>query len=500
MAENNDARGIYFGGGNTGFATVLPQAEQGSGLDIAIKAAEQKKAEKAQREKDILDRIKPGDVWGPMAPAANSMLQKAIDDYAAGNLSLADAMRVNVDYKTFMDQANTMQKDHTEALAAYKKDPVIRDDYASKWRYQKVVGDGSLEHAKNASIEGVDNLGFLNEWGGSQGVDEGKAVRSIATDLRETLNNFVLGEEEEFIGPGAKRFTRTTARALMNEAFEKGTDEDGNPTVKVKSAAKLRESGLLDSFLQSKPFHRVVMDRLYNRYNKERTNFSQAEIEDEAVKLIDLYGAEKQELTLDIDSQNARFSVPGTGRKPTKDEDSVEKRRIWYQNLQSGEPTRVLDALNYITGIDLPGTTLYDIADKNVPMRVVSGNRTGDKSWSNIRVDNFKAVDFTPLSANIRSDGKVAVRMEVDGKMVFKGWRDNIDSGNEIEFVLDPANMQSPEFWIQNLYNKSKVKGDADYSESAAGGISDGITTQSQTQPLSTTLGKGVLNDPDNLQ
>lgn len=204
MAENNDARGVFFGGGNTGFATVLPQAEQGSGLDIAIKAAEKKKAEAAQREKDILDKIQPGDVWGPLAPAANEMLQKAISDYAQGNLGLADAMRVAVDYKTFQDQATALQSEHTDAITQYKKDPIIKDDFASKWRYQQVVGDGSIDHAKDVSIKGVDNLGFLNEWGGSAGVDEGKAVRSIAGDLRQTLRDFVLGEEEEFVGPGAK--------------------------------------------------------------------------------------------------------------------------------------------------------------------------------------------------------------------------------------------------------------------------------------------------------
>lgn len=499
MAENNDARGIYFGGGNTGFATVLPQAEQGSGLDIAIKAAEQKKAEKAQREKDILDRIKPGDVWGPMAPAANSMLQKAIDDYAAGNLSLADAMRVNVDYKTFMDQANTMQKDHTEALAAYKKDPVIRDDYASKWRYQKVVGDGSLEHAKNASIEGVDNLGFLNEWGGSQGVDEGKAVRSIATDLRETLNNFVLGEEEEFIGPGAKRFTRTTARALMNEAFEKGTDEDGNPTVKVKSAAKLRESGLLDSFLQSKPFHRVVMDRLYNRYNKERTNFSQAEIEAEAVKLIDLYGAEKQELTLDIDSQNARYSVPGTGRKSGK-VDPAERRKEWYEHLQSNDSALRQSALNYLVNTEINGSDLWDIIDSTQQVIQKTGakaNQRGYSTWD-FEKKTLNEADFTINSSLIDENGRVVLRVTNDRKIGRKGAYD-LKDGRQLEIVIDPSKMKSPEWWIQKLYNKSKEKGDEEYNQSAAGEISGG-TTQSQTQPLSTTLGKGVLNDPDNLQ
>ena len=333
-----DSKGTFFGRGNRGLATMLGRTQQGSFFDSANRVAQSRQAARQKEQEDILDMLEPDDIWAPFQQSGDAMLEEAVDLFAKGELSRADAMKYNIRYKSAMSMANDLQQQHKDALALYEKDDEIDSAFATNWRFRNVVGDGTVDSLKSTAVKDIDNEGFLTEWGGSQGLNQSNVVTNMVGDLRQTLTEFLGSEDKSYVGPGSVRFTRQRVEQLLNEAFTTGVDENLNPVVKVKDAATLRESGLLSSFLENRRFNRIVMDNLYNQSGQQRTNFTQQEIDDEAVRMINLYGADQQEVRITEDSSTARYSVPRQSGSGRDENDDRMRRKYWWQALSSNNP------------------------------------------------------------------------------------------------------------------------------------------------------------------
>lgn len=333
-----DSKGTFFGRGNRGLATILGRTQQGSFFDSANRVAASNQAQRAKEQEEMFDLLQPEDVWAPFQQTANSILEEGIEKMAAGDLDRAGALKIAVRYSTANGQAKSLQEDHNKAIDQYYADKRINAAKAAELRWQKVVGDGSLENLSRSAAMAMDDEFFADEMGGSAAYEVPEVVRAATSQLRLTLSEYLGSEESEYVGPGAKRFKRERIESLVNEAFTIGLDEKGVKTVKVKDIETLRESGLLDILFEDRAFNRIVVDRLYEKTGRSPDTYTQDELHEEAVRLINLYGADQQEVKVGEQTDTARYSVPRSSGSGSKKDSGSAKRKYWWQALSSGNP------------------------------------------------------------------------------------------------------------------------------------------------------------------
>lgn len=454
-----DSKGVYFNQGNRGFATILQRAEQGSFFDSALRVAQREQSARQKEEEDILGMLEPDDIWSPYAQAANKILEDGIEAYAQGKLDKAGAMKLAVEYQNAQSQAKGLQKMHKEARVTYEKDDEIVTEEALKWRFGEVVGDGTLGNLSKVAVTGTNDLGFLDNWGGSKALRANKVVSNLVDTLRQTLEENLGSQQKEYIGPGAVRLSRQNVSTLLNQAFEEGIDANGKKTIKIKDIQALRDNGLLKSFLDDPKFHRIVVDSLYDKSGGQKTSFTPDEIDQEAANLINLYGSDKQELKVDEDAQNARYSVPRPTRSRGDNEvDAQESMAVWYQHLMSGDPTLMNDAASYlvdtqnISALDL--SEIISSADRSKLINKDGKLRSGADDAS------FEILNAKPVTLK---DGSIGMQLRLSSDTgvgtFFSGYK--IREGSPFVVTIDLQRNPAPEFWNKyyNLAkNKSKIK------------------------------------------
>lgn len=484
-----DSKSTYFGQGNRGMATILQRAEQGSFFDSALRVAGRKQAAKQKEQDAILENLTPDDVWAPYSAAANNLLEQGLEEYAKGNLDRAGAMKLAVQYKNAQSQAKGMQEAHKEALSVYQKDNEINEGFATDWRFKSIVGDGSLNKLGEIVNKGVNDFGFVNEWGGSEGLNESNVVSNLVGDLRTTLEEFSQGEQKEYVGPGSMRVTQEKVKQLVNQAFTTTRDEQGNLKVSLKDAETLKQEGLLDSFMENERFNRIVMDALWKESGQQRTSFRPDEIEAKAMELINLYGADQQEVTTDQDSQGFRYSVPSQrGGRGKDDVDAQERMTEWYRHLQSGNQELVENAASYLAGtVDMPGADLIEILPQNIRDEWTS---------TNSRKKDLNNTDFTITNADV--NGGIVTLTVIPDKTLGGFWTGKpFRKGQSTEVQVDLSANTSPEFW-NKYYNLAKQRSNVGddkphYNENKGGDIGGAVTPSSTQSTNQTTYDP---NDP----
>lgn len=461
-----DSKGTYFNQGNRGFATILQRAEQGSFFDSALRVAGRKQAAKQKEQDAILENLKPDDVWAPYSAAANGILEQGIEALASGNLDRAGAMKIAVQYKNAQSQAKGMQEAHKTAIANYDKDSRVDAAKATEWRWKSITGDGTLDYLNTIVNTGVDDAGFLNEWGGGSVLNDSAVVKDVVKNLRTTLQEFSEGEQKEYMGPGSVAITRQKVKQLTNELFTRVPDPDNanQYTIALKDVETLRREGLLDTFLEDEYFNRVVQDALWNESGQQRTNFRPDEIEGKAMELLNMYGAAKQEITTDQDSQGYRYSTGDRDSGKGDDVDAQERMAEWYRHLKSNDPQLIENAANHLANtIMVPGNDLVQILSEE------------DKKALSANQDKLSATDFKIIRASVDGSGELTMVVEPSkdsGSFLYPG--KNYKAGRPMTVKVNRNASDAPEFW-NKYYNlamkRSMTEDKPHYNENKGGDV-----------------------------
>lgn len=330
MADN---KGIYFGGGNRGLATILDSGEtertrQRLSMDEQRKVAQQV-ADKERRDKQA-EQLKNFDAWRVYQPA----LQKKYDDIAnrlkKGEL---DPFTLRQELNSYAGQAQAsmqLQDEWKQASADFEKNKKVLGG-AADWYIQRYHGDPSVDNLTKISSSPLNRYGFLDEKGGSKYVNTTEAFNDV---IEKGLAGWVENETAKAIGSG-----KTVARGLMQfqtqndlsklKSFTQVDPKTGQ--IHVKDADQLIDSGVLDLFEQDGYANRVLEDR-----TDEIIGTSEVSPEDrQRVKtqvlrqMLQPYGAQgqyKSESKKDFRS----YSVPSpTGGGGSGNSDDTEARRIY---------------------------------------------------------------------------------------------------------------------------------------------------------------------------
>jgi len=260
MADN---KGIYFGGGNRGLATILDSGETERtrarlSMDEQRKVAQQV-ADKERRDKQA-EQLKNFDAWRVYQPA----LQKKYDDIAnrlkKGEL---DPFTLRQELNSYAGQAQAsmqLQDEWKQASADFEKNKKVLGG-AADWYIQRYHGDPSVDNLTKISSSPLNRYGFLDEKGGSKYVNTTEAFNDV---IEKGLAGWVENETAKAIGSG-----KTVARGLMQfqtqndlsklKSFTQVDPKTGQ--IYVKDADQLIDSGVLDLFEQDAYANRVLEDR-----------------------------------------------------------------------------------------------------------------------------------------------------------------------------------------------------------------------------------------------
>jgi len=259
MADN---KGIYFGGGNRGLATILDSGEtertrQRLSMDEQRKVAQQV-ADKERRDKQA-EQLKNFDAWRVYQPA----LQKKYDDIAnrlkKGELDPFTLRQELNDYAGKAQASMQLQDEWKQASADYEKNKKVLGN-AADWYIQKYHGDPSVDNLTKISSSPLNRYGFVDEKGGSQYINPTESFNDVIT---KSLGNWVESEVQNAVGKG-----QVVARGLMQfksqhdtsklKSFSEVDPKTGK--IQVKDADALIESGVLDLFEADPYTNRVLED------------------------------------------------------------------------------------------------------------------------------------------------------------------------------------------------------------------------------------------------
>jgi len=257
-----DSKGIYFGGGNRGLATILDSGETERtrarlSMDEQRKVAQQV-ADKERRDKQA-EQLKNFDAWRVYQPA----LQKKYDDIAnrlkKGEL---DPFTLRQELNSYAGQAQAsmqLQEEWKQASQDYEKNKKVLGN-AADWYIQKYHGDPSVDNLTKISSSPLNRYGFVDEKGGSQYINPTESFNDVIT---KSLGNWVESEVQNAVGKG-----QVVARGLMQfksqhdtsklKSFSEVDPKTGK--IQVKDADALIESGVLDLFEADPYTNRVLED------------------------------------------------------------------------------------------------------------------------------------------------------------------------------------------------------------------------------------------------
>lgn len=487
MAQPLNARGTFFGGGNRGFGTIIRREEQGTFADSGLRVAQRMKAEEEARRKEKKDTLaelrdielpKAEDIFSPYMDASTSMLNEIIDEYANGKINDAQlTMRVN-EYRGMVNKGNQMKGLFEETVKLYEDDPTINAAAASRWLRQQAAGDGSPEYLSKTSIEGLNNLGFLDMEGGSAFLETQKVIsqitNNVATDIRQRIiegdtswmgNNIVMDKQQM-----NTEFSRIFEEVVTNNGIEYRLKNPNDPSARE----------IVDSALQDKRFSRIVYDQL-REDSPDKETFTKDEARNKAIRI--LGGYSPTEITQEdvSETMGVRFAPQRRGGGKGDDVDADERRTEWYKHLMSGQPDLVNNALNYLTGTtNVPFTDLREIISSDT---LASLNRTYDS-------DDLTSASFDIKRGYLKNGEPTIVLVPKEsiskkgglfGTGLFAG---SLEEGRPIEVSVDLNSSQSQEFWnnyynIANTYSTTGEK--AHYNENKGGQIGGATPTAPAT-------------------
>lgn len=416
MADN---KGIYFGGGNRGLATILDSGETERtrarlSMDEQRKVAQQV-ADKERRDKQA-EQLKNFDAWRVYQPA----LQKKYDDIAnrlkKGEL---DPFTLRQELNSYAGQAQAsmqLQDEWKQASADYEKNKKVLGN-AADWYIQKYHGDPSVDNLTKISSSPLNRYGFVDEKGGSQYINPTESFNDVIT---KSLGNWVESEVQNAVGKG-----QVVARGLMQfksqhdtsklKSFSEVDPKTGK--IQVKNADALIESGVLDLF-EADPFtNRVLEDETDKMIGTSEVSPEERKRMKTQIlrNYLQPYGSSGK-VTTEGKTDFRSYSVPSpTGGGGSGSSDDTEARRIYdvFKTRSIGKGADVGEEKTY---------TKSQVKNYNLPDSFVGKKYVESKALEGYKDEAGRALGRIVYRPNDKRFGGVA-RVEIVNKDGDKEWQ-----------------------------------------------------------------------------
>jgi len=416
MADN---KGIYFGGGNRGLATILDSGDT-ERTRQRLSVEQQRKVQEEVLAKDKknkqLEGLKPEAVWRYYQPALQKEYQSIVDDLKNEKI---DPFELKQRVAAYAGRAQTtiqLQDEYKNAAQDFEKNKKVLGG-ANDWYLNSFHGDPSISNLEKISSSPLNRYGFLDEKGGSKYVNTTEAFNDV---IEKGLAGWVENETAKAIGSG-----KTVARGLMQfqtqndlsklKSFTQVDPKTGQ--IHVKDADQLIDSGVLDLFEQDGYANRVLEDR-----TDEIIGTSEVSPEDrQRVKtqvlrqMLQPYGAQgqyKSESKKDFRS----YSVPSpSGGGGSGSSDDTEARRIYdvFKTRSIGKGADVGEEKTY---------TKSQVKNYNLPDSFVGKKYVESKALEGYKDEAGRALGRIVYRPNDKRFGGVA-RVEIVNKDGDKEWQ-----------------------------------------------------------------------------
>jgi hypothetical protein len=385
MADN---KGIYFGGGNRGLATILDSGEtertrQRLSMDEQRKIAQQV-ADKERRDKQA-EQLKNFDAWRVYQPA----LQKKYDDIAnrlkKGELDPFTLRQELNDYAGKAQASMQLQDEWKQASADYEKNKKVLGN-AADWYIQSYHGDPSVDNLTKISSSPLNRYGFVDEKGGSQYINPTESFNDVIT---KSLGNWVESEVQNAVGKG-----QVVARGLMQfksqhdtsklKSFSEVDPKTGK--IQVKDVDALIESGVLDLF-ESDPYtNRVLEDETDRIIGKSEVSPEDRErLKTQILRnYLQPYGSSGK-VTTETKATQQSFKVfqPTGGGSAADDKDKAQRIYDVFSSRSVGEGQDVGETKKYTKKMLMDRGYSEQIADLLVKKGATYMESKALKGWKN---------------------------------------------------------------------------------------------------------------------
>ena len=435
-----DPKGVAFGQGNRGYATILNTDTSGF-LDavnrVGVNAAEAGRkaaAAKAKEKDDMMKMIKPYDKFSKFeSDIDQKYLPMLIQGVQDGTLSRGDIIQLMSKYKNEKNAAKDIQDRVLKGASLLNADEdVIGGDEIVQLQLAGISTEDLADYVSGAKT--FDSYNFLKQDGGSRFLDENNVLKNFAKDQAEVSYSRT-SDGKLKVNPDGYTTQDTFGKQIKLSNYVEYND--ALKKIKVKDAKGLMDDGVVDIAKQDPKLRRILLDRTRSTIEnmKKSGDFTDEYIE-ENIELIEanvfadlLEGREKGSVTSKFGRKVVDKPKKGSGLGMSDEEKQTFYDNATGKNGQQGYTT----AAGQFTG--LKGSTSL----------TVSG---GDKKSIRFEVDSAKYE--SPTSAFIRinlsedltnelynSDGSVNdVRFEVLRRDIMRDI--GISEGALIDRSIDP--------------------------------------------------------------
>lgn len=349
----SDAKGIYYGPREQGWATILDNrtSDYWKGLGAGIGNIAKAKAAKQKLLDDQLKNLQAEDIGrfyqGKYESELNGLFTKVqsgqVDDYGLQK----ELARLNL----FGQRSRVVEDDFNAGIKwAESKDLPVNQSEFNAWWSGKFIEDKDQDPIYRAQNP-FDKTSFLLEDGGSRIVNAGEAFKQVVSDLYDTnLVNQNWDEGNWGAAPdgNSERIMRTRLTSLP--IFTKVVD-DGQ--IEIKSQQELIDQRILETFKQNPFTYRVLLDKTKAAI-AESTNQKISDIKDSDINPYDLATTLRFELEPQAIGQIKNSGALWTLRPVTGsvgDEIQFEQGLdLWTRHLRGGAWWQREQAIDYIGG------------------------------------------------------------------------------------------------------------------------------------------------------
>lgn len=405
-----DPKGVAFGQGNRGYATILNTDTSGF-LDavnrVGVNAAEAGRkaaAAKAKEKDDLMKMIKPYDKFSKFeSDIDQKYLPMLIQGVQDGTLSRGDIIQLMSKYKNEKNAAKDIQDRVLKGASLLNADEdVIGGDEIVQLQLAGISTEDLSDYV--SGVKTFDSYNFLNQDGGSRFLDENNVLKNFTKDQAEVSYSRT-SDGKLKVNPDGYTTQDTFGKQLKLSNYVEYND--ALKKIKVKDAKGLMEDGVVDIAKQDPKLRRILLDRTRSTVEnmKKSGDFTDKYIE-ENIELIEanvfadlLEGREKGSVTRKFGRKVVDKPSKRSGGGMSDQEKQTFYENATGQNGQQGYTT----AAGQFTG--LRGSTSFT-------------GQSGDKKNVSFEVNNavYKSGDDAFLRVNLSED-LTSELFDADGKV-----------------------------------------------------------------------------------
>lgn len=343
-----DARGISFGGGNRGLATIVPfknenffdHANKGLSLNRSLRLRERQRAQQGLRD------IKNFDAWKYYSPELQSQWNQLLEDTKKG-IDPIEMKKRALELGQLSKSSLQMEDEYKGALSSYKQNKAINEN-AAEWFLDKYHSSPTIDNLKDRQTEAVNHMGFLDEEGGSKYVNKTEAFKTVVEGafkdfvkekfqsdaVRERIGLGLFQLNQEQLDAEFKRFSR----------FNRDTKQ-----IEVKDPELLIQEGVLDVFMDDPFTQRIIEDEASAISNGNPTDEIRAQV---------LRGYLVPMSTGSVtDRTNVKTVREAVDFKSRREGQSSQTAQDWLERARGGDE----EAWNHIQGAKIGNGTVMNV-------------------------------------------------------------------------------------------------------------------------------------------